>query len=205
VKKYLTLAILSLALLSALIVSVYASETFTVPSLSQITRTVNLSQGDSVSGSISVYGGSGNDINFRVTDPNGNTLVSYDRITYTSFSFSASMTGTYNMIFDNSFSLISSKSVTLDYSVKPAVLGVPQNTVLIIVAIVVILIIIVAIGVALSRRSHVSRPYTPSGQVTPASAPIQESPRAETEFCPYCGTPHEKDALFCTNCGKRLT
>jgi hypothetical protein len=204
VKKCLPLAILSLALLCFLIVSVYASETFTVPSLSQTVRTVNLSQGDSVSGSISVYGGSGNDIDFHVTDPNGNTILSYARVTDTSFSFSASITGTYKMVFDNSFSLISSKSVTLDYSVQPSVLGIPLNTLLIIAAVVVVLIIIVAIGVVLSRRSHVSRPYIPSEQVSPTRVSVQEKPRTEFGFCPYCGTPREKNAIFCKNCGKSL-
>lgn len=154
-RKYIPLAILSIVILCSLVVSVYGQQTFTVPALSKTTQTLNLSAGDSVSGSLSVLGGSGNDINFQVTDPMGNTLVSYDRVTSTSFSFSASMTGTYTMTFDNSFSLISSKSVTLNYSVQPAIAGVPQNTFLLLIgAIAVILIIIVVIVVAVSRHSH---------------------------------------------------
>ena len=154
-RKYIPLAILSIVILCSLVVSVYGQQTFTVPALSKTTQTLNLSAGDSVSGSLSVLGGSGNDINFQVTDPMGNTLVSYYRVTGTSFSFSASMTGTYTMTFDNSFSLISSKSVTLNYSVQPAIAGVPQNTFLLLIgAIAVILIIIVVIVVAVSRHSH---------------------------------------------------
>lgn len=75
------------------------------------------------SGSISVSGGSGNDINLYVTNPNGNTILSYDRATQTSFSFTASTTGSYTMHFDNSFSWFSSKSVTLNYTIAEAILG----------------------------------------------------------------------------------
>ena len=124
-RKYIPIVILSIILLCSFVVAVYGQQTFTVPALSSTTQKLNLNAGDSVSGSLSVVGGSGNDINFQVTDPNGNTLVSYSRVTGTSFSFSASMTGTYTMTFDNSFSLISSKSVTLNYSVQPAVAGIP--------------------------------------------------------------------------------
>lgn len=143
--------LIPLILLSfCLVVGIARAETFTVPPLHEHTTSIGLSDGDKVSGSISVVGGSGNDINFYVTDPNGNTIRRYDRVTQTSFSFSASMTGTYVMHFDNSFSLLSSKSVTLDYTVTKTILGIPQEYFL--VLLIVVVVIIVAVVVVLARR-----------------------------------------------------
>lgn len=145
------IVLLPLILLSfSLIVGIVRAETFTVPALQEITRNIGLSNGDKVSGSISVVGGSGNDINFYVTDPNGNTIVRYDRVTQTSFSFSTSITGTYVVHFDNSFSIFSSKSVTLDYTVTKSILGIPQEFFLILV--VIIVVVIIAVAVVLARR-----------------------------------------------------
>lgn len=144
------IVLIPLILLSfCLVVGIARAENFTVPPLQEVTRSIGLSDGDKVSGSISVVGGSGNDINFYVTDPNGNTITRYDRVTQTSFSFSASMTGTYVMHFDNSFSILSSKSVTLDYSVTKSIAGIPQDVFLVLVVIVVIIIVAV---VVLARR-----------------------------------------------------
>lgn len=139
-------------LLSSLFVGIVKAETFTVPTFQEVTRSIGLTNGDRVSGTISVVGGTGNDVNFYVTDPNGNTILSYDRVTQTSFSFSASMTGTYTMHFDNSFSWLSSKSVTLDYSVTKSIAGIPQETFLLLVAIILIAVIIIAVAIVLSRR-----------------------------------------------------
>lgn len=147
-KKIVLFPLIFLSL--SLIVGIARAETFTVPALHEATRSIGLSDGDKVSGDISVVGGSGNDINFYVTDPNGNTITRHDRVTETSFSFSASMTGTYVMHFDNSFSLFSSKSVTLDYTVTKSILGIPQEYFLILL--VIIVVIIVAVVIALARR-----------------------------------------------------
>lgn len=142
--------ILLILLSFSLIVGVVRAETFTVPPLQEIARSVGLSNGDKVSGSLSVVGGSGNDINFYVTDPNENIILRYDRVTQTIFSFSVSMTGTYTMYFDNSFSIFSSKSVTLDYTVTKSIAGIPQEVFLILL--VIIVVVIIAVAVFLARR-----------------------------------------------------
>ncbi len=107
-----------------------------------------LNKGDKVSGSITVSGGTGNDIDFYVTDPNGNAILRYDRVTQTSFSFTASTTGTYTMHFDNSFSIFSSKSVTLDCTVSEAskaILGLaPELFFLLVIIIVIVIVAVVA-------------------------------------------------------------
>lgn len=161
-RKIISFVILCLVLFGSLAISVQGKEIFTVPNLSQINRNVNLSSGDSVTGSISVSGGLGNGINFFVVDPNGNTIVNYDRTTSTSFSFSASTAGNYKMTFDNSFSLLSSKSVTLDYSVHSANI-LSQNTILIIVSLVVVLILMF-VGVAVSKRTRTRHQNTTVNQ-----------------------------------------
>ena len=151
--------ILCLVLSLLIIPSVYAgSETFTVPQSIEVVRTVGLAEGEKVFGSITVTGGSGNDIDFYVTDPNGNTILRYDRATQTSFSFTASTTGIFTMHFNNWFSVFSSKSVRLDYSISHLIFGIPQEDFYLIVVVIAAVIIIIAVFVALSRRKTTSQP-----------------------------------------------
>lgn len=128
-------------------------QTFTVPALSQSTQTLALNQGDVVEGNITVTGGFTNDVNFNVTDPNGKTVVSFSRVTQTPFSFQAETTGTYTLIFDNSFSLLTSRSVTLDYLVKPATFGIPLDMLpQVIGSIVAVIAAVVVVAFLVSRR-----------------------------------------------------
>lgn len=134
-RKRLLIAASSLVfLLLALVSCVFAVETFNVPNLQNITRAIELEDGDSVAGNFTVSGGSG-DVNFYVKDPNGTEIIRFDRTTGVSFSFSATKTGTYTLNFDNRFSLLTSKTVILDYSVKSAVLGIPQDTLLLLLGV----------------------------------------------------------------------
>lgn len=117
--KHILVLIFFLVLLSSLTAFVHASQTFTVPPISQQTVKVNLSQGDFVDGTFSVSGGTGTGVDFMVSDPNGKELLSYNYTSFTNFSFSASITGTYLLSFDNSFcSCYGGKTVILDYSVN---------------------------------------------------------------------------------------
>jgi hypothetical protein len=94
---------------------------------SQCTLTFNLNNGDSVSGSISVTGGSGNDVNFYISDPTGGQIYNAGRVSGgTSFSFTANSSGAYILHFDNSFSLLSSKQVTVSYDVSSSSGGIPE-------------------------------------------------------------------------------
>jgi len=93
-------------------------EVFTVPPGEEIKRWVWLKEEDELSGKITVLGGSGNDVNFYITDPNGNTILRKDRATRTSFSFKAKITGSYILHFDNTFSWFSSKTVTLEHTIS---------------------------------------------------------------------------------------
>ncbi len=147
-KNKVLIPLITIVLLVTIIGYARGAETFTIPPFQEVVRTVGLSQGDTVSGNIAVSGGSGNDINFFVTDPNGNTVLRYDRSTQTSFSFTSSITGTYAMHFDNSFSIFSSKSVTLDYAVTKAIFGLAPEQFYLVVAVIVIVIVIAIIVIA---------------------------------------------------------
>jgi len=128
------------------------TETFTVPALHEVTRNVGLTSGDKISGSIVVAGGGGNDINFYATDPDGNVIFSYDHVTQRTFSFTASKTGTYILHFDNSFSMLSSKTVTLDYSVTPSIFGLPRDTFLYVIITIIFIIVIAILAFVLIKR-----------------------------------------------------
>ena len=156
-KTKLFVPLIFVILLVAMIGCVRAgTTTFTVPPLQEFVSTAGLSEGDKVSGSITVSGGTDNDIDFYVTDSNGNTILRYNRVTQTSFSFTASTTGTYTMHFDNSFSIFSSKSVTLGYTVSKAILGLAPELFFLLVIIIVIIIVAV-VAFALKGR----KPATP--------------------------------------------
>ncbi len=157
--KPIFVLIVFLVLLGSLTVFAHAQQTFTVPPLSEQTVKVNLNQGDSVNGTVSVSGGTGTGVDFMVSDPNGKELLSYNYTSYTTFSFSASINGTYTLSFDNSFcSCVGGKNVSLDYSVndKPVQrsLAVGSNGGFPIVIILIFVIVIVAIAavVILIRR-----------------------------------------------------
>ena len=151
-KKKLFVPLIFAFLLVAMIGCAKAgTETFTVPPPQEIVRTISLDEGDKVSGSINVSGGSGNDINFYVTNPNGDTILTYDRTTQTCFSFTASTAGSYTMHFDNSFTVFSSKTVTLDYTITEPIFGLPpQQFYFLVFLVIVIVASIVAFG--LKRR-----------------------------------------------------
>lgn len=150
-KRRVFVVAFSFAILLSLISCAFAAETFNVPNLQNIVRKINLEEGDYVTGNFTVLGGSGNDVNFYVTDHNGTEIMRFERTTGIGFSFSATTTGMYTMNFDNRFSIFVSKTVTLDYSVKSAVLGIPQDTLLLLLGVAAIAVGAIVI-IALLRR-----------------------------------------------------
>jgi hypothetical protein len=126
VSQILAITITLVVLLGFVALAVCTSQTFTAPGLQTTTTTINLNKGDVVSGSVNVSGGVGNDINFYISDPNGNNVVNLSHVTQFSFSFTAPSTGTYIVHFDNTIGLLQ-KSVTFTYNVTPSVVGLPQD------------------------------------------------------------------------------
>ena len=92
-------------------------KTVNVPAGYTQTLTFNLDKGAKFTGSLSVSGGN-NDINFWVANPTGDYIVPKQGVTIgKSFQFVADNSGGYTLNFDNTFSLITSKTVTLTYVV----------------------------------------------------------------------------------------
>lgn len=161
----LTLGITAI-LLSVVAFSVKASsvETVQVGALSEQMLIFNLKTGQKFTGSLAVSGGSGNDIDFWVTDPQGTTILNLGRVSQgKSFDFTAQTSGAFTFHFSNSFSLLSSKTINLTYDIGlPSVFGIDFGTLLIIIAVVVILLfVIVALAVALNRRKRTSKTNPP--------------------------------------------
>jgi len=196
------IALLLILFVASLFVPVALAEvvTFTVPPLSYQTYRVTVSSGDRVTGSVSVSGGSGNDVDFRIIDPSGNQIASYGRITYKTFEFTSSSGGTYQFVFDNSFSLISSKSVTFEYTVHKMGL-VPSEwlggSLAPIVAVAgVVILIAVGIGIISSLAAR--------AQPRPEAQYSYPPPPAQQYNCPHCSRPlvfvSEYQRWFCPNC-----
>ena len=61
------------------------------------------------------------DINVRLLDPTGDSLGSWDRVDrLNGISTTAETEGVYILVFDNSFSILTSKAVDLNYRVVPS-------------------------------------------------------------------------------------
>ena len=163
-------------LLSVVVFSVKASsvETVQVAPLTEQMLTFNLQTGQKFTGSLAISGGSGEDIDFRVVDPSGASIVNLGRVSHgANFEFTAQESGAYTLHFDNSFSLFSTKTVSLTYDISlPSVLGIDFGQFLVIIIVVVILLfVIVALAVALNRRKRASKTKQPP---PPPSNPQQQ-------------------------------
>jgi preprotein translocase subunit SecG len=126
------------------------------------TLTYNLDSGQRFSGSISISGGSGNDVNFWVTNPQGAKIVNSGRVSGgTSFDFTAQSSGAYTLHFDNAFSIFSSKSVQLTYDVTSPSGGLTGGsglslTLIIAVFAIAFILVLIIFVIALSRRGKAS-------------------------------------------------
>jgi hypothetical protein len=129
--KTLALMLFALLVLSSLVMAGFAfaqptplttpstiapSKNYSVPPLCSLHLKVSLSPGlgplGGCGGLIYIKGGSGNDINFRVIDPQGKTILDLGRISNeTEFYISPDETGNFTIIIDNEFSVFSSKEV----------------------------------------------------------------------------------------------
>jgi hypothetical protein len=88
------------------------SENYTVPPLISLSLKVVQPYGSAIGGLIYIKGGNGNDINFKVVNSQGKIILDLGRISNEkSFYFYANKTGNFTFIFDNEFSVFSSKEV----------------------------------------------------------------------------------------------
>ena len=87
------------------------SESFVIPP-SSITHTTYLNQGDSLNIQVTVTSGANRDIDFSVND-GSTTYLSYSRATTVNKDWTVPLSSNYNFVYDNSFSFITSKDVTV--------------------------------------------------------------------------------------------
>ena len=125
------------------------SRTIYVDAEQKEVESISLKVEDEVSGRISVVGGSNNDIDFYITDPNGEAVVPKERVNVKDFRFTASKEGTYKLNFDNTFST-EAKTVSFNYDVRHYIFGIPQEDFLVFV-VMIVAVIGLLLFVALSR------------------------------------------------------
>ncbi len=155
-RKQITISSLTILLILSFAAPVLCSQTITVPLGEPTTTNISLNQGDYISGSIVVTGGLNSNINFYITDPDSNNVASYSQVIQTSFSFTAQTTGTYTLHFQNLGLL--SRNVTVDYNIKSSVIGLPQDTfIILVVAIILTIIIVISIIILAIRRSKATQ------------------------------------------------
>ena len=150
--RKLILGMTTVLLLAILISCTNATkvETVTVEPLTKKMLIFDLDKGDKFSGTLAISGGANNDINFWITDPQGDPILRLDGISGGGFEFTAQESGAYTFHFDNTFSLTSSKTVNLSYDIsRPALLDIVWALIIIGVLFMAIAIII---GVLLYRR-----------------------------------------------------
>lgn len=91
----------------------------TVRARSQAEHTVLLGKSDLVRGTFEAQGGLGRvDIFLRVTSPQGLDIVASPKSDVYDFTFATEMDGAYTFVFDNRYSMFTSKSVGLYYCVE---------------------------------------------------------------------------------------
>ena len=151
-------------------------EVIQVDALTEKTLTFNLNNGQKFTGSLAVSGGSGNDIDFWVTDPQGTKIVDLGRVTQgKTFQFTAQTSGAYAFHFSNGFSLLSSKTVDLTYDIGlPSIFGIDLEFLLIIIGVVVsFLLLVLGLVVMRYRKKNLSKtnqpPPPPSSPQKPSS------------------------------------
>lgn len=138
---YVLFAIVLFASLFVLVGTV-ASENanFVVQPHEERVITIKLQETDSFSGSFSVVSNDDFGVDFSISDPGNQTTLIYSNTKQKSFSFTAEMTGNYQLHFDNPESSELVKTVALNYNVTHYIMGLPQEQFFLVVIAIVALI-----------------------------------------------------------------
>ena len=109
------------------------SGNFIVEAGGSVPKTLDLNEGDRVSGRFVVVSHE-SIINFSILDANQNPILSCKNVGSRSFQFTVLESGVYTLQFENLFSE-EAKQVTLNYDVQHYILGFPQEYVLLFVVV----------------------------------------------------------------------
>lgn len=121
----------ALSALTTIVVADNAS--FKVEPQQERVITLSLQATDGVTGSFSVVSEDESGINFFVIDPQNRTILGYLNIGQKKFSFTAEVTGDYQLHFDNSVSSVYVKTIALNYNITHYIMGLPQEQFLLVV------------------------------------------------------------------------
>lgn len=116
---------------------------------------VFLNQGDTIQYSMSISGGSGNDVNFVIQDPDSNTLMKIRVSGSYNGELTSNTSGNYQFSFGNTFSILSSKQVQFTYSItSPASSNqiATNNAIVGFVFLIVIIVIPITVGIYVYKR-----------------------------------------------------
>ena len=151
IRKYVALSLLATALVLLFIPAVRATaESFTVHAGQEEIKPINLATDDHVQIRFTVTGQTTNMIDFYVTDPNGNTIVTFDNTGNVNYAFVCSQEGEYRLHFSNAAST-EDKLVSLDYEVQHFVFGMDQMLFLLLI---VVGICVAAVAVFIVMSKH---------------------------------------------------
>ena len=149
--KCLALSLLVTALVFLLIPAVRATaESFTVHAGQEEIKPLSLAAEDHVQIRFTVTGQATNVLDFYITDPNGNTIVTFQSTGNVNYAFVCSQEGEYRLHFSNAAST-EDKLVSLDYEVQHFIFGMDQMLFLLLI---VVGICIAAVAVFIITSKH---------------------------------------------------
>jgi hypothetical protein len=98
---------------------------FTVPEGEELTKPIDLAVDDRVSIEFTVVGQAKSQLDFYITDPQGNVKVEYSQVGTVKYCFACDTAGEYILHFSN-VDQTEEKLVTLNYEVQHYIFGMPQ-------------------------------------------------------------------------------
>jgi multisubunit Na+/H+ antiporter MnhC subunit len=150
-KKHLACSLLAAAIFLLLVPTVRATaESFTVPAGQEETKTLSLVVEDHVQIRFTVTGKATNLLDFYITGPQGNVMVTFGATGNVNYAFVCSQEGEYRLHFSNVASA-EDKLVSLDYEVQHYIFGMQQTLFL---TLIVVGICVAAVAVFILMSKH---------------------------------------------------
>ena len=98
---------------------------FAVPEGEELTKSISLMVDDRVSIEFTIVGQAKSELDFYITDPQGNVKVEYSHVGTVKYCFACDTAGEYILHFSNT-DQTEDKLVTLNYEVQHYIFGMPQ-------------------------------------------------------------------------------
>jgi predicted RNA-binding Zn-ribbon protein involved in translation (DUF1610 family) len=180
--------------------SVIISESFSVPPQT-VMHTAFLNAGDSLNIEVTVTAGGYKDIDFSVND-GSTTYLSYSRVTTVNRDWTVPTSSNYNFVYDNSFSWITSKDVTVQVTkhwMQPAYRDVTQNAPLLPFATFYGGVVLLLAGITLA---------TSGSSLSPVNAILtmyEKQKAKKIRACPQCNQKVLINMTICPYCGFDIT